>query len=132
MNSIYSTSQALAGSDAVFDLGTTLALFSFNGAPYLAGSYWPRQIAIVSTGGIAMAAALEYVNVGGAAPVSTYDGIASGTSLTTATQAGAYLFDPTANYPFTIYTQPYPVQMKTNIKVHVFGASGTALISFLR
>lgn len=132
MNLITSESLSLTGSDVAFDLGSALGVATSGGNAYVPKAYWPRQILVVSTTGIAMAAALEYVNVGLASPTSTYDGIATGSSLTSATMTGAFLFDPTANYPITIYVQPYPIQIKTNLKVHCYGASGAALISAQR
>jgi len=123
---------ALSGSDAVFDLGNALAIASYGGNPYLTGSYWPRQIEIIVPTGIAAAVALEYVNVGLVSPTSSYDGIPSGSNLTSATESGAYLLPATTDFPFLIYPQAYSIQMKTNLKVHVYGASGTALLNFMR
>lgn len=125
MNIITSISEAVSGSDVVFDIANALT----SGSTFIPGNLWPSKIVVLSSGGIAMAAALEYVNTGLGTPTSTYDGIASGTSLTSATMAGAYLLEASSGYSATIYVAPYPVQMKTNLKVHVWGASGSALVT---
>ena len=122
---VASDSLALTGADAVWDMGAAILA----GATFVPGSNWPTRLIVVSSTGVAASVALEYVNSGLQSPTSTYDGIATGSALTSATMSGAYLLDPTSGYSVTIYVKPQAVQMKMNLKVHVFGASGTALIS---